>query len=228
MNDNKKFGTDSETVSQSNAKIYKKQCFKATCFPDLYESLTEAYGREKGCTIFNAAEKILALEIASADDRGNKMIRKHLRRNILPGYACYRAMLDLGISSTEAFEFVKGGLCRSVEGMAKFSKRISSIKPIFALFRPVMKAVLSYGYPKQGWTMAFLENNKERFRFDITSCLYCEELHKRGASELCPAFCYTDVVSYAPLAPAVLFKRQNTLAQTGIKCDFCFEKGHRE
>jgi hypothetical protein len=205
----------------------KKKRFKTTCLPELYKSLTEAYGCEKGCRIFNTAEKILDFELAAADDRGNKMIGKHLRRNILPGYACYRAMLDFGISNIEAVGFVKGELCKNAVRMARFSKRMSSIKHIFALFRPVMKAVLSYGYPKKGWTMTFLENNKERFRFDITSCLYCEELRKRGAPELCPAFCYTDVVSYAPLAPAVLFKRQNTLAQTGVKCDFCFERGQR-
>lgn len=159
------------------------------------------------------------------NDRGNKMIGKHISRNILPGYACYRAMLDAGICSSEAVEFIRTELYRSVEHMARFCKRLSSKKYTYGIIRFLMRAVLKYGYPKLGWTAVMLENNKERIRFDMTSCLYCEELKNHDALELSTAFCYTDVVSYAPLAPAVMFIREGTLAQTDVKCDFCFEKG---
>lgn len=199
--------------------------FTTTRLADLSRSLTAAYGNDKGSKIFAAAESILTVELAGVNDRGNKMIGKHIRSIILPGYACYRAMLNVGICSSEAVEFIKAELCRSTERMARLCKRLSSKSYAYGLIRSLMRVILNYGYPKQGWTVVMLENNKERIRFDITSCLYCEELQKRNASELCPAFCYTDVASYTPLAPAVMFIRKGTLAQTGVKCDFCFEKG---
>ena len=201
--------------------------FASTRLSNICESLLAAYGNDKGRKIYTAAEKILAVELAGMgmDDRGSKVVGTHIRKNILPGYACYRAMLDEGISSSEAVEFIKVELCRSVERMARLCKRLSSKSYAYGLTRFVLKVGLKYGYPKQGWTAVIQENNKERIRFDMISCLYCEELQKRGAMELCPAFCYTDVASYTPLAPAVIFIRENTLALSGVKCDFCFEKG---
>lgn len=199
--------------------------YSASRFRDLPESLAAAFGKEKGDRILDAAQSILASELAQVNDRGNKTIGKHIRCNILPGYACYRAMLAAGVSSPEAVAFIRTELCRSTERMAKLCKRLSTKKYTYGMLRILMGAVLKYGYPKQGWTAVMLENNKQRVRFDITSCLYCEELQKRGALELCPAFCDTDVTSYTPLAPSVLFKRENTFALTGIKCDFCFERG---
>jgi hypothetical protein len=203
----------------------RKSNFVSTRLSGVLESLTAAYGNDEGGRIFNAAQSILRTELAGVNDRGNRMIGKHIRRNILPGYACYRAMLDSGICSSEAVEFVRIELCKRVESMAKLSKGLSSKKYTYWMIRAFMRVILKYGFPKQGWNAVIHENSKDRIQFDMTNCLYCEELQKRGALELCPAFCYTDVVSYSPLAPAVVFKRQNTLAQSGVKCDFCFEKG---
>jgi hypothetical protein len=135
-------------------------------------------------------------------------------------------MQSCGISDAEAFEFVKRVLCETTEGMARLCKRFSTKGYTYGLVRFIIKAFMSYAYPSEGWNTIMLESSKERVRFDMTTCLYCDELKRRGALELCPAFCYTDVVSYSPLAPAILFIRENTLAQTGVKCDFCFERGH--
>ena len=91
--------------------------FATTRLSNLSESLIAAYGCDKGGKIFDVAERILAVELAGIgmDDRGSKVVGVHMRKNILPGYACYRAMLDEGIGSAEAVEFVKVELCRSVE-----------------------------------------------------------------------------------------------------------------
>lgn len=84
---------------------------------------------------------------------------------------------------------------------------------------------MQLGFPKEGWTVVTHEKSKQRMRFDITTCLYCEELQKRGAIELCSAFCQTDHTSYDPLTPGAIFKRNGTLAKGNKLCDFCFENG---
>jgi len=84
-----------------------------------------------------------------------------------------------------------------------------------------------FGYPKEGLTVELLEKSKQRIRFNMNSCLYCDELEKRGALELCPAFCQIDQAAYGPLSPAIVFKRETTLAKGGTHCDFCFERKTR-
>jgi hypothetical protein len=84
---------------------------------------------------------------------------------------------------------------------------------------------MKYGFPKEGWTIIWKENNSKRISFDMTSCLYCEELTKRNAIELCAAFCESDHKSYDPMSPEIVFKRSGTLANGNKVCDFCFEKG---
>ena len=199
--------------------------FPSTRLSNIKAALEAKYGPETGSLIYLGAEKVLGDERSTMDDRGNRVIGNYLRNNILPGYACYRAMLNAGIDQQEAIEFVKGELCTAAERMAKLSRKLRTKKHAYGIFRFFMKIALKFGYPAQGWTKTLIEDSDDRYRFYITSCLYCEELQKRNALELCPAFCYTDVVSYAPLAPAIVFLRKNTLAQTGTTCDFCFERG---
>lgn len=104
----------------------KNSAFTTTCLWDLSKSLIATYGNYKGDKIFNSAESILCEEFLRVNDRSNKMIGRHICRNILPGFACYRAMLDAGICGPEAVEFVRTQLCRSAERMARLCKRLSS------------------------------------------------------------------------------------------------------
>lgn len=81
---------------------------------------------------------------------------------------------------------------------------------------------MKIAYPKEGWEVHKKENNNKQFSFNITSCLYCEELKKRNAIALCRAFCQTDHAAYDSFSPAVVFKRKDTLAKNGKKMWFLF------
>jgi len=175
--------------------------------------------------IYKKACRILVKEINEMNDRGNKMIGVHLKKSILPGYACYKALINSGIEKKIAIDFVERLMCNSAQKMAKICKLLSTKKYGFKVFNVLFKLGLKIGFPKEGWTIEWMENNKQCIRFNITTCLYCEELKKRNALELCPVFCKTDHVTYDPLAPSVIFERNETLAKTGTKCDFCFRKG---
>ncbi|MDD3417817.1 MAG: L-2-amino-thiazoline-4-carboxylic acid hydrolase [Lachnospiraceae bacterium] len=175
--------------------------------------------------IYKRACRILVKEIKEMDDRGNKMIGAHLKKNILPGYACYKALINSEIDKKIAIDFVERLMCDSAQRMANRCKLLSTKKYGYKVFNALFKLGFKFGYPKVGWTIEWIEQNKQCIRFDITTCLYCEELEKRNALELCPAFCKTDHVAYDPLAPSVIFERKGTLAKIGTKCDFCFRKG---
>ena len=160
------------------------------------------------------------------DDRGNKAVRRHMHTFILPGFACYKALKESGIHSDEAYGFVSKELNTTAERAGKLMHKFQNFPFAFGLLRLFTRPIIKYGFPKVGWTLTWKENNSKRISFDMTSCLYCEELKNRNAIELCPAFCETDHIAYDPLSPKIVFKRSGTLAQPGIKvCDFCFEKG---
>ena len=191
----KKFKVELEKEFPSSEKIYKRAC------------------------------RILVKELREMDDRGNKMVAMHLSKNILPGYACYRVLLDAGIEQGKAIGFVERLLCDSAQGMGRLCKLLSRKKYGFPVFDALFNLGFKTGFPKEGWTIEWIKHNKKCIRFNITSCMYCEELKKRNALELCKAFCKMDHITYDPLAPSVIFERKSTLAEMGEKCDFCFRKG---
>lgn len=159
------------------------------------------------------------------DDKGNKTVGKHISTFILPGFACYKALLETGINIDEAIDFVSKELNKAAEGMGKFMGKFRNFPFAFRLVKLIAKPMIKYGFPKEGWTVIWKEYSSNSVSFDMTSCLYFEELKKRNAAELCPAFCESDHVSYDPLSPEIVFQRAGTLAYGNKVCDFCFEKG---
>jgi L-2-amino-thiazoline-4-carboxylic acid hydrolase len=203
----------------------RKSVFSKTGLNNYEQSLTLAYGKEKATLIFDRATSILNCELNHMNDRGNKAVRKHLSAFILPGFAGYKALKESGIHSDEAFDFVRKELNKTASRKGKFMNKFQHFPFAFEILRLAVKPIINYGFPKEGWTVIWKENSSKRIAFDMISCLYCEELKVRNALELCPAFCETDHVSYDPLSPKIVFKRDCTLAQPEKKvCDFCFEK----
>jgi hypothetical protein len=209
----------------SITKSKRKSVFSKTVLKNLEQSLPSIYGREKATLIFERATSILNNELNNVNDKGNKVIRKHIRAFILPGYACYKALTELGMNSEDAFDFVSKELNKTAGRMGNFMKIFKNVPFAFGLMRLFVKPMITYGFPKEGWTVTWKENSNKRISFDMSSCLYCEELRKRNTSELCPAFCESDHVSYDPLSPKIVFKRAGNLAHGNRACDFCFEKG---
>jgi hypothetical protein len=210
---------------KSNTESLVKKDFSKTILNNLEESLTSAYGIEKAALIFDRATSIINDELNTMDDRGSKVVRKHLTACILPGFACYKALKESGIDSVEAYDFVSKELNKTASREGKFMNKFKNFPFAYGILRLLIKPIIKYGFPKEGWTVIWKENSRKRVSFDMISCLYCEELKSRDAFELCPAFCETDHVSYDPLSPNIVFKRTCTLAQPGKElCDFCFEK----
>jgi len=187
--------------------------------------LINAYGEEKGGIILHDAEKILYTEYSRINDRGSKAVRLHKKKYIFPSYVCYTAMIKAGIPQTEASNLAKEQLCKYSDRSVRFFKKLSNKSYAYKFIRTILNFALKLMFPKQGWSIEKVENSKFCYKFNMKSCLYLEELTELGVPELCAIFCYTDVVNFTQLSPAVIFTRKNTLADGSNKCDFCFEKG---
>lgn len=79
-----------------------KNIFSKTRIAGWEAHLPAAFPELDAEKVFTDACAILKQELSSADDRGNRMIGMHICKNILPGYACYRALLDSGVDSALA------------------------------------------------------------------------------------------------------------------------------
>lgn len=205
-----------------------RNVFRKTRIDGWENRLPAAFSALDAEAVFQSACAILHRELSVVDDRGSRMIGRHLRRNILPGYACYRALLDAGIAPPSAVSFVEAELCRSVQSTSRLCSRLSDKRWVYPLVKVLLSAFLRHAFPEQGWTIQNQHISDQSVYFEMATCLYCEELAKRGAPELCPAFCQTDHASYDPLAPGVVFTRKNTLARGGAVCDFCFARGQQK
>jgi hypothetical protein len=209
----------------SEMRSGRESAFSKTVLKYLGQSLASAYGKEKAAALFELASSILIDELIHMDDRGNKAIRKHLKDFILPGFACYKALKETGFHADEAFDFVSKEVYKRAEENGNIMKEFKKLPFAFGILRLFANPIMKYGFPKEGWTIIWKENNSKRISFDMTSCLYYEELQKRNAIELCKVFCESDHVSFDPLSPTIVFKRSGTLAYGNKVCDFCFEKG---
>jgi hypothetical protein len=211
-------------IMTSETRSVSKSAFSKTVLKNMELSLASAYGKEKAAEIFEQASSILNYELINMDDRGNKTVRKHLRDFILPGFACYKALQETGFHAGEAFEFVSKEIYKTAKEMGNTMRKFKNLPFAYGLMRLFARPIMKYGFPKEGWTIYWKENNSKRISFDMTSCLYCEELKKRNAFELCIAFCESDHLSYDPLSPKIVFKRSGTIAYGNKVCDFCFKK----
>jgi hypothetical protein len=205
--------------------MIKQDIFSKTRLPDLQYRLSESFTNKSPNKIYKRACDILKYELQNTDDRGSEVVRKHLDKNILPGFACYKALIEVGIPKEQAVNFVQEEMCKSAQKMGDLCEKLSTKSYVYSLFYFLFGMVMKFGYPKEGWKIEKVEKSKKRIRFNMNSCLYFEELQKRGVSELCIAFCKTDNIAYDPLAPNVVFIRENTIANGADHCDFCFENG---
>jgi len=204
-----------------------KDVFKKTRLPNLMDTLIVLFGEIKGRFYYNKAVIILDNELESIEDRGNEVVDKHLRTSILPGYACYRALIECGVSREMAYAIVEEEIAAAALRMGTISELLRALPFVYPLFKLLIKPIMKREYPKEGWTINWKEFSRDRIYFHITTCLYCEELSKRDALELCPAFCNSDHVAFDPLAPGIRFRRKWTLATGNELCDFCFMNGKK-
>ncbi len=71
-----------------------------------------------------------------------------------------------------------------------------------------------------------VEDTADALQLDITYCVWHEIARQLGVEEACLPNCYSDdVVLPGSLEPlGIVFKRTNTLARGGARCDFRYER----
>lgn len=100
-----------------------KDVFFKTQISNVKHNLEKSFTDVNIDLIYQDACNILEKELLFVNDRGKKVIGKHIWYNILPGYACYKALLNANINEKTAIDFVEKEMCVAVKSMSNFCRK---------------------------------------------------------------------------------------------------------
>lgn len=149
--------------------------------------------------------------------------KSHLYRTILPRIAMYRALrekLSLEDSVSLIDETVKINCLEVGKKLHKFTS-FPLMKGLF--MRLFGKMITDMFGEKAGFRQKLYEKNGKSLVLDILDCPYWRTSNELDASEIAHSFCDSDTYCYGNLS-GIEFKRSQTLAKGGDKCDFCFKR----
>ena len=76
-----------------------------------------------------------------------------------------------------------------------------------------------YG-PAAGFEAKFYSMGKDRCKFDMVKCPFCQVCNRYGCPELTQCFCHVDDVNNENLHPKLKWNRSQFMGDGGEYCDF--------
>jgi len=151
-----------------------------------------------------------------------RALRAHLEENILPGVALYQTLLGEGLNPNAALDMITD-LNRAVilQKYGRF-KPLARLPIFFPLFRWIVRGMMRFNFPPEGWDTEWVEDSPRRMAFNLHSCFYHRVLSYYGVPELTAIFCDSDDEMMEAFGPAVRFERSTTIGRGGALCDFCY------
>lgn len=186
--------------------------------------LIERHGRAEAECLVQQAEQRCRQLIAGISPRTSPVLRAQLVQNILPGLAMYQTLLEKHQGDRQAAlseikplfktwtEHLYGRLMRSFRWL-----------PAPFLFFRLSFAIQRRQFADNIFKTHMIENSARRIAMDQFGCPYLETLAAHGAPELTPFYCQIDDWMAEMLPPQIAFRRTQTLARGGDRCDFRYE-----
>ena len=183
--------------------------------------LIERHGAEKGQQLADAVIQQRDALLAETPMPEDQALRWHLKENILPGLALYRALLQEHTGNQQAALAEVDAAFRA-KSMARSRALLAPLKLLhdpFRLFKVILPQIMTQ-FPAEGWDITYVENNDEKVAFNITRCYYLNTLTALGAPELTASFCKGDDTMAEFFPPAIRFVRLHTIGRGDTQCDF--------
>jgi hypothetical protein len=163
---------------------------------------------------------------ASHDLPQNPFLQWHLTEGILPGLAFYQVLRESGESREGALAAIDRAFASLFSGNVRKMKRLGRLPFIYPFLRRFIRPAMR-PYPAEGWSIEWIQNDKEAIRFSMKSCFYHDVLSRYGAPELTASFCRVDDLTYESMSPRVSWRRTMTIAGGDEVCDFCFARAKK-
>jgi len=185
--------------------------------------LIRHHGAEKAQQLVTAVRQRRAALVAETPMPENQALRWHLKKNILPGLALYRVLLQAHNGNQQAALAEVDDAFRAWT-LAKSRRLLAPLRILpapFRLFKLVLPQMMKQ-FPPEGWDIAYIEDDEDQVAFNITRCFYLNTLTAYGAPELTASFCKSDDVMAECFPPSIRFIRPHTLGRGDEVCDFCY------
>ncbi len=189
-------------------------------FREVVPHLEKQYGSKKADEILTKALNRYA-ELLEENKSEPKEYYMHTRERIYPSISVFDALLDEGVSRSEAETFVTDYY------RWRASKIASKIKFIFklpGLYKIVPKFFFSMTKKSFGPQVGFSSENsylgKDEMHFDMVRCPYNDKCVHYGCPEIVKGFCDADDICYGNMHPRLSWDRTMTIGHGANKCDF--------
>ena len=148
-------------------------------------------------------------------------VKSHTVGTIYPCIAAYRGIQKAGISQDQALSFMDWACSEIAEKKAASMRMMCKIPGIPQLMPRIFRFVtLNTFGEKAGFQATFYPTGKDRCKFDMTHCLYCDVCRRNGCFELVKCFCHTDDVTDGNMHPRLFWNRSKTMGEGADCCDF--------
>lgn len=156
-------------------------------------------------------------------DMGSERGRFISYLNIFSGLAAYEILREKGLAESEGIE--------AYDSMCAFMRRISSIlyKTVDLLpngYKIVRQSLMDdlEGEKRICWDTEILQDDDQRFTYEISRCLYFDTCKEHGYPEFCKVFCTHDWYALGVLKRHSKFIRKSTIAENGTVCHDTIKK----
>lgn len=187
---------------------------------DIAGFLEEEYGWAQTERILEQTDNILQQLCRDHQDQP-RAVKAHTQGKIYPCIAIYRAMQAMGYEKEKALEFLDRSCSRQAQPKAASMRAMLKIPGLHKLMPAIFKMVTLRQFgEKAGFHAEFYDTPRNRCKFDMTKCLYCDTCRACGCPELVPCFCHTDDVTDGNMHPRILWNRTKIMGDGGDCCDF--------
>ena len=189
-------------------------------FRQIRPLLEKEFGAERTDSVLAAARGEFAA-LCAENDGEPKAVKAQTHGNLYPCLALYRSLQKNGVEQKTALAFLDRSWSAMAEPKAASMRAMLKLPGLYKLMPAIFKKVtLSQFGEAAGFRAVFYDLGKDRCKFDMTRCLYCDVCRRYGVPELVPCFCHTDDVTDGNMHPKILWARTKTMGEGGDVCDF--------
>lgn len=194
-------------------------------------ALAESFGMPAAGTIMGSAGAEYRRLVSHQPCPRHPVLAYHLRWQILPALALYRALRQHGVEQYQALQEVERLAWREIGPL--YQRAIGWLKAVadpFPIWRALVRLALRTIFPPAGWRTVPARDDEQCYGFDVVGCWYHETLTVLGAPELTAVFCKMDDYLAGLVPAAIVWSRQGTIGTGAERCDFrwCRREASRE
>lgn len=193
---------------------------KCAIFKQVLPLMETAYGLGVARSAYCSAERRYR-KLCRENSQDPKAVKKQTHKNLYPCMALYEGLLQSGVKSQDALKFLDSIWSLRAEKQAHSIRQLLKIPGLYKLMPKFYKMTTCRQFGEAaGFHAHFYDLGKNRCKFDMTKCLYCDLCKKYGCPELIPCFCHTDDVTSGHMHEKIRWNRTKTMGEGGDVCDF--------